>query len=435
MRCPTRALTLSAALLALFGPIVAAAAQDPPAIHNSRLIYSAEEKLGRDLDRLLEASAPHLLPQRETLSHWAAFAGISPRVVLTLMELRSGAVRGVLANPLRPLGDQVPESGFSDQLREGLGQLADHFYAYRHPGSADDPLAGYPDYRAAEAASEALLRWLGSAAEVERFHTTYAALFPTAGPLNQPAAGWSPPLKATVPPANLLQLPYAVGQTWIFNGTHTYGGNEVGPKSSIDIARNWPPWGANTANDWVVAANAGTAIVHSSCYVEVLGSGGWSTTYYHLDNVIVTTGQSVGRNQRLSNYANNTGQALCNGGHSTGPHLHFSLKRNGQATSLADVSLSGYIVHPGRHDYDSNCDFMWLERAGVRHCAWNPLTNPGVTAAAPAAPSNLTADSQSSSEIELRWTDNANNETSFEIQRGQGGSFQTVATVGANTTR
>jgi hypothetical protein len=58
------------------------------------------------------------------------------------------------------------------------------------------------------------------------------------------------------------------------------------------------------------------------------------------------------------------------------------------------------------------------------------------TGTAPAAPSGLTATAASSSQINLSWTDNSNNETGFNIQRktGSGGTYGQIATVGANVT-
>ncbi len=57
--------------------------------------------------------------------------------------------------------------------------------------------------------------------------------------------------------------------------------------------------------------------------------------------------------------------------------------------------------------------------------------------ALPAAPTNLTATPVSKSQINLTWTDNANNETGFRIERCKGSTctnFAQIATVGANVT-
>jgi mono/diheme cytochrome c family protein len=52
----------------------------------------------------------------------------------------------------------------------------------------------------------------------------------------------------------------------------------------------------------------------------------------------------------------------------------------------------------------------------------------------PVAPSGLLATSASSTEIDLTWTDNSNNETGFEIERGSSstGPFTLIATTAAN---
>ena len=54
----------------------------------------------------------------------------------------------------------------------------------------------------------------------------------------------------------------------------------------------------------------------------------------------------------------------------------------------------------------------------------------------PAAPANLTATAISSSQINLAWTDNSNNETAFIIQRkaGASGTYSTIAIVASNVT-
>jgi bacillopeptidase F len=61
----------------------------------------------------------------------------------------------------------------------------------------------------------------------------------------------------------------------------------------------------------------------------------------------------------------------------------------------------------------------------------------GGTPTPPAAPTNLSASAVSNSQINLAWTDNANNEDGFKIERCSGNScsnFAEIATVGANVT-
>jgi hypothetical protein len=58
-------------------------------------------------------------------------------------------------------------------------------------------------------------------------------------------------------------------------------------------------------------------------------------------------------------------------------------------------------------------------------------------ASVPAAPSSLTATAVSSSQINLSWTDNSSNETSFRIERCTGATctaFSQIASVGPNVT-
>src|SRR5262249_8338008 len=69
--------------------------------------------------------------------------------------------------------------------------------------------------------------------------------------------------------------------------------------------------------------------------------------------------------------------------------------------------------------------------------AYSSEANATTLPAVPAAPGNLTATAVLNSDtIQLTWTDNANNETGFKIERktGVGGTYTQIATVGANVT-
>jgi hypothetical protein len=64
-----------------------------------------------------------------------------------------------------------------------------------------------------------------------------------------------------------------------------------------------------------------------------------------------------------------------------------------------------------------------------------PTTTTTTALSIPAAPSNMTATAVSSSQINLSWTDNSNNESGFKIERATSPTNATeIATVGANVT-
>jgi len=90
----------------------------------------------------------------------------------------------------------------------------------------------------------------------------------------------------------------------------------------------------------VLAADAGTVIVAGSApgygtlvvvSHGVAGGRDLSTAYGHLSTIGVSVGQQVARGARIGEVGNE--------GNSTGPHLHFEVRRNGEPVDpLAHVS-------------------------------------------------------------------------------------------------
>ena len=107
---------------------------------------------------------------------------------------------------------------------------------------------------------------------------------------------------------------------WRFNGTDFHTG--------VDFT------GANVNGKSVVAANSGTVSFTKSTYTPGVGygkyiivdhGGGYSTLYGHLSSINVSVGDYVRKGANIGNVGST--------GWSTGPHLHFEIRINGQHTN------------------------------------------------------------------------------------------------------
>ncbi|MDZ7867731.1 MAG: hypothetical protein U5L02_00755, partial [Rheinheimera sp.] len=78
---------------------------------------------------------------------------------------------------------------------------------------------------------------------------------------------------------------------------------------------------------------------------------------------------------KIANPANTKAQALCNGGASTGPHQHWSLKQNGSWVHLNTVYLSGWQITATGSSYDTNCSRFYLSKNGVKKCSGFLITD------------------------------------------------------------
>ncbi len=110
------------------------------------------------------------------------------------------------------------------------------------------------------------------------------------------------------------------GYGWRFNGTDFHTG--------IDIT------GSNCMGATIVAANSGTVVKANTTYTPGRGygmyiiidhGGGMSTLYGHCSALLVSEGQTVSRGQPIAQVGST--------GWSTGPHLHFEVRVNGEHTN------------------------------------------------------------------------------------------------------
>jgi len=94
--------------------------------------------------------------------------------------------------------------------------------------------------------------------------------------------------------------------------------------SGLDIASNMGV-GVGAAMEGRVAETGYSSTFGN--YIRIVHHSGYQTFYGHLSAIYVRAGQAVGMGQRIG--------AVGNSGYSTGPHLHFSIYKNGRLMNPA----------------------------------------------------------------------------------------------------
>jgi LasA protease len=159
-------------------------------------------------------------------------------------------------------------------------------------------------------------------------------------------------------PTDLLQpafqLPFMDGRVWSLTGGPHSAWGEDGALAALDFAPPSSESGCAVSNEWVTAVASGV-IVRTGEGIVILdmdGDGieqtGWNLMYLHIemrDRVKVGTVVEVG---------DKIGHPSCEGGISTGTHVHISRKFNGEwilADGPLPFNLSGYLAVKGDKPY------------------------------------------------------------------------------------
>jgi len=349
------------------------------------LVYSYDEMFDFDVETYLAKHAPHLKRHGESISHWAGYSSISPKVLIALMEQQSGVVSRRRASPdamRRPFGQLSKSNDFNAQTRDVANALRQALYEQQDPSLAPKgrvPLSRANPLQALYVQAGESHASAGLRGDAE-FQLVYGRLFNEPRKAARPSGRFGvqasgTDVSAMAGPANgFLQFPFPRGQSWHVGGAHTNTGSGSYPMSSLDMYKGGG-WGSYQGSNWVAASAGGWFKRHSSCFAEVVHNGGWSTTYYHMMNLQYGTGATISANTRIGNPANYYSQAVCNGGHSTGPHEHWSLKYNGSHYHLNGVYVSGFQITAVGSSYDTNCYRFYLTKNGNSYCAgyfYNP---------------------------------------------------------------
>lgn len=328
-----------------------------------------------------------LLTGPEVVDLVAHHYSVGPRLLLAIMELRSGWVTNPNGASSLPMGYN---GGGWDLLSRQLAWAADElnrgYYDWRGRGAAplswpDGTVSHYPpDLNAATAG---LYYFFSLDADRQgwevlvgdgpgSFLESYRQLF------GDPARYAVEPLITADTAIPELVLPWARGENWFYTGGPHGAWSEGSAWAAVDFVPDEGYLGCQAASAWARAA-AGGLVVHSGVgevTIDLDGDGyeqtGWVLFYLHL--------ASGGRAEEGAYLAQGdpVGHPSCEGGFAESTHLHFARKYNGEwiaADGPLPLVLSGWRFYSDGTEYDGTAVRGKEERtaAEARDASFNGL--------------------------------------------------------------
>ncbi len=282
---------------------------------------------------------------------------VNPRLLLAVIEYQSGWLthpESEIRNPVYPAGNTESwRQGLYYQLAWVANTLNRGFYLWRVNGlgsfvTQDGVLipasprinAGTAGvhYMFAQVYNEADWRIVVSA---QGFYRTYEQLY------GNPFDWAVEPLVPAGLQQLTLQLPFEPGVRWIFSGG-AHGGWDGGSAwAAIDFAPPKEELGCIQNDEWVVAMADGLIVYSDGGHVlqDLDGDGhqetGWTLFYMHIETRDrVAAGTYLHAGERV-------GHPSCEGGVSTGTHVHIARRYNGEWIAInSDIpfTLDGWTA-------------------------------------------------------------------------------------------
>jgi hypothetical protein len=292
---------------------------------------------------------------------------VNPRLLLALLEFRSGWVLGQPLDPQatdHPLGLYVAgRTGLYQEIHITATQLNVAYYGWRQGTflqiryRREMPARLNPTLNAGSVALQhffAMLYqegdWLEILYATGGFPVRYREMF---GDPWERAAAVEPLFPAGLAQPS-LELPFLPGQRWSLTAGPHPSWNAGTPRGALDlspvtgegvcaVSRLW----ATAAASGVIARSGDNAIA-----LDLDGDGyestGWVLLYYHLaEQDLQPAGLSVAVDDPL-------GHPSCEGGRATGKHVHLARKYNGEwllADGPLPFVLGGWIARADERNY------------------------------------------------------------------------------------
>jgi hypothetical protein len=159
-------------------------------------------------------------------------------------------------------------------------------------------------------------------------------------------------------PGSLTQptftLPFLPGLAWAYTGGPHTGYGEEEPLAAIDFAPGAMTSGCVPTDEWTTAVSPGVVARsdNGAVLLDLDGDGdertGWVVFYFHIETKdrapvgkVMKTGDQIGH-------------PSCEGGRTTGTHVHIARKFNGEwipADYVIPFILEGWVAHNGLTEY------------------------------------------------------------------------------------
>lgn len=347
-------------------------------IPDSEFVFSATA-VDFDIAAYVRDAGGYLSTYREYLgtTGWTSGAGVieraayensvNPRLLLAVLDYESHWVRGKPENQFRtdyPMGyENFRNEGMFLQLAWAINQMSMGYYGWRSGSLTEitfrdgsklrlDPTlnAGTVAIMMLFSRQHSLNEWLRIMDQSSGFAAFYQDMFGDPW-VRAEASGPVFPPGLTQPQ---MVLPFETHTAWVFTGGPHSAWEHDGPLAALDFAPASEKTGCDPSTTWILSTAPGLVVRTGKglVVVDLDGDGseqtGWNILYLHVANQSrVAKGQWVETNDLI-------GHASCEGGISTGTHLHFARKYNGEwvtADGPIPFVLSGWTVIAGEKPY------------------------------------------------------------------------------------